>query len=70
MTIDTVQPEDLQWRCHACDAALVVGPVQVAYMGNRFTVDLPHCPTCGRVLISEAVALEKMAEVERLLEDK
>jgi hypothetical protein len=39
-------------------------------MGNRFTADLPYCPDCGRVLISEKVALGKMAEVEKLLEDK
>jgi NAD-dependent SIR2 family protein deacetylase len=70
MKAEYVSPEDLQWRCEKCNRELIVGPINVEYMGNRFTADLPHCPDCGRVLISEQVALGKMAEVERLLEDK
>ena len=70
MKTDNVQAEDLQWRCGKCDRELIVGPVNVAYMGNRFSAELPHCPECGMVLIAEHVALGKMAEVEKLLEDK
>jgi NAD-dependent SIR2 family protein deacetylase len=70
MTSDNVRPEDLQWRCDACDRELIAGPVKVAYLGNHFTADLPHCPDCGRVLVSEYVAMGKMAQVEQLLEDK
>ena len=70
MKTDNVKPEDLQWRCDKCNCELVIGPVNVAYMGNRFTADLPYCPKCRRVLIAEHVALGKMAEVEKLLEDK
>jgi hypothetical protein len=70
MKADNVQPDDLQWRCDACNRELVVGPVNIGYMGNRFTAELPYCPGCGRVLIAEHVALGKMAEVEKLLEDK
>jgi NAD-dependent SIR2 family protein deacetylase len=70
MKSNNVQPEDLQWRCDKCNRELVAGPINVAYMDNRFTADLPHCPNCGRVLISEHVALGKMAQVEKLLEDK
>lgn len=70
MKSDNIRPEDLQWRCAQCDRELVVGPINVAYMGNRFNVDLPHCPDCGRVLIAEHIAMGKMAEVEKLLEDK
>jgi hypothetical protein len=47
-----------------------VGKVTVAYLGNQFTAELPQCPRCGMVLISEAMALGKMAEVEQILEDK
>lgn len=39
-------------------------------MDQKELMDLPHCPTCGKVLISETAALGKMAEVEQLLEDK
>jgi hypothetical protein len=70
MKNDNVQPEDLTWRCHRCQCDLVVGPVSVTYMTNRFTTDLPYCPTCKKVLITERVATGKMAKVEQILEDK
>ena len=70
MKLDNIRPEDLQWRCAKCDLKLAVGLINVAYMGNRFTADLPYCPDCGRVLIAEHVAMGKMAEVEKILEDK
>lgn len=64
------EQEDLNWQCQRCHRDLVVGPVSVAYMGNRYTTDLPYCPSCGMVLVSEELALGKMAEVEMILEDK
>ncbi|WP_319405262.1 DVU_1557 family redox protein [uncultured Desulfosarcina sp.] len=70
MKNDNVRPDDLKWRCGRCDCDLVVGQVAVAYMDNRFTTDLPYCPVCKTVLITEAVATGKMAEVEQILEDK
>ena len=60
----------LQWRCDRCQCDLVVGQVSVSYMRNRFTADLPYCPNCRTVLITETVATGKMAEVEQILEDK
>jgi hypothetical protein len=65
-----VQPEDLTWKCRKCGEYLVVGKATIAYLGNQFTAELPKCPGCGMVLISEALALGKMAEVEQILEDK
>jgi hypothetical protein len=70
MKTDTVQSDDLQWQCDKCNRKLAVGPIHISYMGNRFTAELPHCPECGWVLITEHVALGKMAEVEKMLEDK
>lgn len=70
MNSDHVRPEDLKWRCDRCRCSLVVGHVSVSYMNNRFTTDLPYCPGCRTVLITEAVATGKMAEVEQILEDK
>jgi hypothetical protein len=58
------------WQCFRCHRELVVGTVTVTYLGNRFTADLPHCLGCGMVLVSEELALGKMAEVEQILEDK
>lgn len=66
-----VQKQDEpKWQCQLCGCDLVTGPVTVTYMGNRFTTDLPHCPSCGMVLVSEEIALGKMVQVEQMLEDK
>lgn len=70
MNGDYSRPEDLTWQCRKCNVNLVTGPVTLSYMGNRMTADLPRCPVCGFVLISEQLALGKMAEVEQVLEDK
>lgn len=70
MKADHVKPDDLKWKCHRCDCYLVAGPVAVEYMGNRFNTELPKCPDCGFVLVTEDVAMGKMAEVEQILEDK
>jgi hypothetical protein len=70
MKIETAEPEDLIWKCGQCNVHLVIGPVTVTYMGNRFETDMPRCPDCGMVLVTEDLAMGKMAEVEQILEDK
>jgi len=70
MKSENVKPGDLNWMCERCGQSLVVGKVTVEYLGNQFVTDLPTCPECGRVYISEDLATGKMAEVEQLLEDK
>jgi len=44
--------------------------VTVSYLGASFPVDLLKCKKCGLVLITEDLALGKMLEVEKTLEDK
>jgi len=56
--------------CARCGAALTQGKIEIAYLGSAFPVDLWHCPTCGLVLIPEELALGRMLEVEKMLEDK
>jgi hypothetical protein len=58
------------WVCADCGEPLQLGKVDVSYLGNSFPVDLLKCPRCGQVLIPEELALGKMAEVEKALEDK
>ncbi len=70
MAVDHIKPEDLVWKCFRCGQQLVVGPVLAKYMGNNITAQLPQCPSCYMVLISEELAIGKVAEVEKLLEDK
>lgn len=58
------------WVCADCNEPMLLGKVDVSYLGNSFPVDLLKCPKCGLVLIPEELALGKMAEVEKALEDK
>ncbi|HTY23360.1 MAG TPA: hypothetical protein VMC85_09545 [Desulfomonilaceae bacterium] len=56
--------------CFQCDLPLEMAKVNVAYLGSMFPVDLLRCPKCGQTFIPEELALGKMAEVEKILEDK
>ena len=58
------------WACAECGELLVPGNVDISYLGNSFPVELLKCPNCGLVLIPEELALGKMVEVEKALEDK
>ena len=63
-------PEETEWLCTKCSLPLEVGKVNIGYLGDFFPADLARCPKCGQALISAELALGKMAEVEKLLEDK
>lgn len=56
--------------CQKCNVPLEPGPVTVKYMENAFPVELPRCPKCGLVFVPETLAIGKMLEVEKALEDK
>jgi len=62
--------ENKEWKCLSCDALLKLDKVRIDYMNGSFTVELPCCPECGMALVPEEIALGKMLEVEKLLEDK
>jgi hypothetical protein len=62
--------EAQSWRCDACGGELEVVKVGFTYMKGNFEVDLPACKGCGLVLVSEELATGKMADAERILEDK
>ncbi len=71
MTMDLrFLPEDMNWICQPCGVPLEPGMVELHYVGNVFRVELPVCPKCRQVMIGEELALGKMLEVEKLLEDK
>ena len=59
-----------EWRCASCDRPLEIVKVAFTYMKGNFEVPLPACPGCGMVYLSEDLATGKMAEAERILEDK
>lgn len=58
------------WMCDKCQKALVSQKVKVRYLEGNFEVELLKCPTCNMVFISEDLALGKILEVEKSLEDK
>lgn len=66
--VDPREAED--WTCAKCGIPLEMGKVEVAYRGSKYPVNLLRCPRCGLVFVPEQLALGKMAEVEKLLEDK
>ncbi|WP_347489855.1 DVU_1557 family redox protein [Desulfoscipio sp. XC116] len=58
------------FQCLKCNMPMEPGKVTVSYMGSDFPVELLRCKKCGFVLITEELALGKMLEVEKTLEDK
>jgi rubrerythrin len=58
------------WICLRCDVALEPGKIKLNYLKKDFEAELMKCPVCDKVFIGESLALGKMLEVERSLEDK
>lgn len=67
---DYTPPESTQWMCARCNSPLEASKVMVSYLGNSYPVDLLCCPKCHLTLVTEDLALGRMAEVEKSLEDK
>jgi predicted RNA-binding Zn-ribbon protein involved in translation (DUF1610 family) len=62
--------KNTKWKCGKCGGELQPGKVKLTYLGGSFEVELLKCTSCGMVLITEDLALGKMLEVEKSLEDK
>lgn len=56
--------------CDKCQVPMEPGEVILQYMGNDFPIRMPKCPSCGQVFIPEELAVGKILQVERALEDK
>jgi hypothetical protein len=63
-------PEAPRVRCASCDRDFETASVTIGYLGSAFQVDLLQCPICRQVFIPEELALGKMVDVEKQLEDK
>lgn len=61
---------DPVWRCGACHVPLEQATVKLTYLDETFGADLPSCPSCRRVMVSEETAVQKMLLAEKMLEDK
>jgi len=62
--------KDEKILCSNCSVPLEPLKVKVSYLKSSFPAELPCCPKCGQIYVPEELALGKMAEVERTLEDK
>lgn len=58
------------WICERCNKSLEQQKVKMRYLNANFEVELMKCPSCNMVLIEEDLALGKMLDVEKGLEDK
>ena len=56
--------------CLKCNVPLESGRVTVQYMDSAFPVELPRCPQCGLVYVPETLAIGKLLDVEKALEEK
>ena len=56
--------------CCKCKTELVIKKVNFSYLAHNFFTEVPACPVCGQVYVSEQLAKGKMAEVEKNLEEK
>ncbi|HTX73819.1 MAG TPA: hypothetical protein VMC79_13395 [Rectinemataceae bacterium] len=63
-------PDESPLICDSCGVALEARKVDFSYLGHSFYTELPVCPRCGQVFISEELARGRIAEVEMELEDK
>jgi Fe-S oxidoreductase len=63
-------PESGNWDCGACGEPLEPASVRVSYLDGGFSITLLACRRCGLALVPEYLAVGKMHEVERLMEEK
>jgi len=65
-----VESKDRVWKCCKCDRELVAKKIVFEYLGHSVSHEVPACPKCGKVYISQELAEGRMSEVEQQLEDK
>jgi hypothetical protein len=56
--------------CYKCQKELVPTKTYLSYLGHSFFADILKCPECGEVYLSEDLVKNRIADVEKQLEDK
>jgi len=59
-----------QLLCCKCNKELEPKKTDFSYLGHTFFTEVPACPVCGQVYISEELVKGRISEVEMQLEDK
>jgi len=57
-------------ECCKCRAPLALRKISFDYLAHNFFTEVPVCPVCGQMYVSEELAKGKMADLERHLEEK
>ncbi|MCI7300958.1 MAG: hypothetical protein SOR93_02350 [Clostridiales Family XIII bacterium] len=56
--------------CGKCKVELVLKKTDFQYMRFTFNHQVPVCPVCGQVYLSEELVNEKVKELEKNFEEK
>ena len=56
--------------CAKCQVKLAEAKTTFTYMKHVFSAEVPRCPKCGQVYISEELVRGRITQVEMELEDK
>jgi len=56
--------------CFKCQKELELRKTDFSYLGHSFFTEVPICPACGLVFISEDLVKGRISEVEMQMEDK
>lgn len=56
--------------CYKCQKELELKKTDFSYLGHSFFTEVPRCPECGQVFISEDLVNSRISDVEMQMEDK
>lgn len=62
--------DEKKLTCCNCNINLELKKTNFSYLGHTFFTQVPRCPKCGLVFISEELVKNRITEVEMQLEDK
>jgi hypothetical protein len=65
-----MEPDKNKLICCKCQKELEMKRTDFSYLGHSFFTEVPACPECGQVFISEELVRNRISEVEMQLEDK
>ena len=65
-----MEPDKKILICCKCNKELEMKKTDFSYLGHSFFTEVPRCPGCGQVFISEELVKSRISEVEMQLEDK
>ncbi len=57
-------------KCSKCNVEMVETKTTFEYLGHEVNYPVLRCPVCGQAYVSEELAKGRIAEVEKLLEEK